>query len=39
MNKLYIFLLFLILTNCSLKPVVKHHGVPNLNVKQNLLNK
>ena len=37
MNKLYIFFLFLILTNCSLKPVVKHHGVPNLNKKQNLL--
>ena len=37
MNKLYIFLLFLILSNCSLKPVVKHHGVPNLNIKQNLL--
>ena len=37
MNKLYIFFLFLILSNCSLKPVVKHHGVPNLNIKQNLL--
>ena len=27
----------MILSNCSLKPVVKHHGVPNLNIKQNLL--
>ena len=34
MNKLYIFFLFLILSNCSLKPVVKHHGVPFLEKKQ-----
>ena len=34
MNKLYIFFLFLILSNCSLKPVVKHHGVPSLEKKQ-----
>ncbi|WP_440676347.1 outer membrane protein assembly factor BamE domain-containing protein [Candidatus Pelagibacter sp. HIMB1593] len=34
MNKLYIFLLFLILSNCSFKPVVKHHGVPSLEKKQ-----
>ncbi|WP_440672866.1 outer membrane protein assembly factor BamE domain-containing protein [Candidatus Pelagibacter sp. HIMB1715] len=33
MNKLYIFFLFLILSNCSLKPVVKHHGVPLLDKK------
>tara|TARA_B100001287_G_scaffold221210_1_gene190304 strand:+ start:10 stop:492 length:483 start_codon:yes stop_codon:yes gene_type:complete len=41
MNKLYIFFLFLILSNCSIKPVVKHHGVPNLEKKQNsiLVNK
>ena len=37
MNKLYIFFLFLILSNCSLKPVVKHHGVPSLEKKQKSL--
>ena len=37
MNKLYIFFLFLILSNCSFKPVVKHHGVPFLEKKQDLL--
>ena len=35
MNKLYIFFLFLILSNCSLNPVIKHHGVPALEKKQN----
>ena len=41
MSKLYIFFLFLILSNCSFKPVVKHHGVPFLEKKQNnlILNK
>ena len=34
MNKLYIFFLFLTLSNCSLNPVVKHHGVPSLEKKQ-----
>ena len=34
MNKLYIFFLFLILSNCAFKPVVKHHGVPFLEKKQ-----
>ena len=34
MNKLYIFFLFLILSNCSFKPVVKHHGVTFLEKKQ-----
>ena len=34
MNKLYIFLLFLILSNCSFKTVIKHHGVPFLEKKQ-----
>ena len=34
MNKLYIFFLFLILSNCSFKPVVKQHGVPFLEKKQ-----
>ena len=37
MNKLYIFFLFLILSNCSLDPVVKHHGVPSLEKKQKSL--
>ena len=37
MNKLYIFFLLLILSNCSFKPVVKHHGVPSLEKKQNSL--
>ena len=37
MNKLYIFFLFLILSNCSFKPVVKHHGVPFLEKKQKTL--
>ena len=27
----------MIVTNCSLKPVVKHHGVPFLEKKQSLL--
>ena len=35
MNKLlYIFLISLIVSNCSLKPVVNHHGVPLLEKKQ-----
>ena len=38
MNKLlYTIFLFIILSNCTLKPVVKHHGVPSLEKKQNLL--
>ena len=37
MNKLYIFFLFLILSNCSFKPVVKHHGVPSLEKKEKSL--
>ena len=37
MSKLYIFFLFLILSNCSFKPVVKHHGVPFLEKKQEKL--
>ena len=37
MNKLYILFLFLILSNCSFKPVVKHHGVPSLEKKQKSL--
>ena len=35
MNKiLYIIFIGLIVSNCSFKPVVKHHGVPFLNKKQ-----
>ena len=35
MNKtLYILFFSLIVTNCSFKPVVKHHGVPFLEKKQ-----
>ena len=38
MNKLlYIIILSLIVSNCSFKPVVKHHGVPFLEKKQELL--
>jgi len=38
MNKLlYIFILSFIVANCSLKPVVKHHGVPFLEKKQTAL--
>ena len=34
---LYIVFFSLIVANCSLKPVVKHHGVPNLEKKQKKL--
>ena len=34
---LYIIFFSLIVTNCSFKPVVKHHGVPFLEKKQALL--
>ena len=35
MNKiLYIILISLIVSNCSFKPVIKHHGVPFLEKKQ-----
>ena len=34
---LYIVLSFFIVSNCSLKPVVKHHGVPFLEKKQSKL--
>ena len=34
---LYIIFFSIIVSNCSLKPVVKHHGVPSLEKKQNLL--
>ena len=34
---LYIIFFSLIVTNCSFKPVIKHHGVPYLEKKQALL--
>ena len=34
---LYLILLSLIVSNCSLKPLVKHHGVPYLEKKQSQL--
>tara|TARA_B100000073_G_scaffold232904_1_gene194631 strand:- start:120 stop:605 length:486 start_codon:yes stop_codon:yes gene_type:complete len=35
MNKiLYIILISFVVSNCSFKPVVKHHGVPSLEKKQ-----
>ena len=38
MNKiLYIILISFIVSNCSFKPVVKHHGVPFLEKKQSKL--
>ena len=38
MNKiLYIFLILITVTNCSPKKVVKHHGVPFLEKKQDSL--
>ena len=38
MNKvIYIIFLFIIVSNCTLKPVIKHHGVPFLEKKQELL--
>ena len=38
MNKiLYIILLLFIVSNCSVKPVVKHHGVPSLEKKKEII--
>ena len=34
---LYIIFISLIVTNCTFKPVVKHHGVPFLEKKQKML--
>ena len=34
---LYIIFLSLIVSNCTIKPVLKHHGVPNLEKKQTSL--
>tara|TARA_Y100000591_G_scaffold21527_1_gene15915 strand:- start:173 stop:658 length:486 start_codon:yes stop_codon:yes gene_type:complete len=38
MNKiLYLIIISVLITNCKFKPVVKHHGVPFLEKKQELL--
>ena len=37
MRILYIIFISLIVTNCTLKPVIKHHGVPFLEKKQSKL--
>jgi len=37
MNKIYILIIFFLVTNCSLNPVVKHHGVHFLDKKQEKL--
>ena len=38
MNKiLYIILLLFVVSNCSVKPVVKHHGVPSLDKKKEII--
>ena len=34
---LYIFLISFIVSNCTIKPIVKHHGVPYLEKKQKKL--
>ena len=34
---LYIILIYFIVSNCSFKPVIKHHGVPFLEKKQSKL--
>ena len=34
---LYLIFSLIIVSNCTIKPVVKHHGVPSLEKKQNLL--
>ena len=34
---LYIFLILFIVSNCTIKPIVKHHGVPYLEKKQKKL--
>ena len=44
MNKLYLLIIFIFITNCSLNKVIHHHGVHNLEKKQlklkiNLTNK
>ena len=34
MKKLYLLILFILISNCSLKKIVQHHGVHNLEKKQ-----
>ena len=34
---LYLIFIIIVVSNCTLKPVVKHHGVPSLEKKQNSL--
>ena len=34
---LYVIFTLIVVSNCTIKPVVKHHGVPSLEKKQNLL--
>ena len=34
---LYLIFTLIVVSNCTIKPVVKHHGVPSLEKKQNLL--
>ena len=37
MNKIYLIIIFIFITNCNLNKVVKHHGVHTLEKKQKLL--
>ena len=37
MKKIYLLIIFILISNCSLKKVVQHHGVHNLEIKQTKL--
>ena len=37
MKKIYLLIIFILISNCSLKKVVQHHGVHNLEKKQTKL--
>ena len=37
MKKIYLLIIFILISNCSLKKVVQHHGVHNLEKKQSKL--
>ena len=37
MKKIYLLIIFILISNCSLKKVVQHHGVHNLEKKQSRL--
>ena len=37
LHVLYIILLLFVVSNCSVKPVVKHHGVPSLDKKKEII--